>query len=212
VKKTFLLIFLGVVGGLLGGGMILLASQPPRGNAIRLLPPPTPHAWVVQVSGSVVHPGIYELPAGGRVQDAVQAAGGLAAEASLSGVNLAAPVKDGENIFIPANSPSPAAPKPKPSATLKPSVQGENPASTPAIIPATEEGSVPDPSDGLVNINTATLDEFDQLPGIGPVIAQRIIDYRAANGSFSTIEEIMNVPGIGTATFEKIKALIRVEP
>ena len=95
MKKTVSLILLSVISGLLGAGILFLASRPPRGNAIRLLPPPTPDAWIVQVSGAVNYPGVYALPAESRVQDAVQAAGGLAAEANLSGINLAAPLKDG---------------------------------------------------------------------------------------------------------------------
>jgi competence protein ComEA len=201
VRKTLLLIAFGVVCGLLGGGIVYLASRPPRGNAIHLLPPPTPRSWVVQVSGAVVHPGVYELPAGSRVQDAVQAAGGLTAEASTTGVNLAAPLEDGKNIVIPANTPTPV------KSTSQQATRGENPPLTPVPLPATQEQPP-----ALININTATLEELDQLPGIGPVIAQRILDYRTTNGPFIVIEDIMNVSGIGPVTFEKIKGLIAVGP
>jgi competence protein ComEA len=170
---------------------VFLASRPPRGNGILLSPPPTPRSWVVQVSGAVAYPGVYELPAGSRVRDAVQVAGGLTAEANASAINLAAPLEDGQSIVIQA------------SASLdSPPVQRGNPLSV-TIEPASTQ---------LININTAALEELDELPDIGPVIAQRIVDYRTANGPFVAIEEIVKVPGIGQVTFEKIKDLITIAP
>lgn len=198
MKKTILTIAFGVVCGLLGAGIVLLASQPPRGSAIKLSPPPTPRLWVVQVSGAVVQPGVYELPEGSRVRDAVQSAGGLTVDAYLSGVNLAALLEDGQSIIIQANPSIPAQRGNALSVTTEPAPAQGLPTSAASI--------------GFININTATLEEFDQLPGIGPVIAQRILDYRTTNGPFATIEDIMNVPGIGTATFNKIKDLITSEP
>lgn len=203
MKKDIFLVLLGIAGGLLGVGVIFLTSQPPHGSAIRLLPPPTPDVWVIQVSGAVVQPGVYELPAGSRVQDAIQAAGGFAVEASSGSINQAAPLNDGENIIIPAKTPTFAAPQPKTSATRMPTMVGESVLSTSTVQFSTGE---------WINVNTATLDELDELPGIGPAMAQRIIDYRLANGLFSTIEAIMDVPGIGQATFDKIKGLITVGP
>jgi competence protein ComEA len=191
VKKGLLYIAFGVVCGLLASGIVLLASRPPRGNGILLSPPPTPRLCVVQVTGAVVYPGVYELPAGSRVRDAVQAAGGLTAEANASAINLAAPLEDGQSIVIQA------------SASLdSPPAQRGNP-----LIVTIEPAST-----RLININTAALEELDELPDIGPVIAQRIIDYRTANGPFVSIEEIVKVQGIGQVTFEKIKDLITIEP
>jgi competence protein ComEA len=191
VKRVLLYIAFGVVCGLLAGGIVFLASRPPRGNGILLSPPPTPRSWVVQVSGAVAYPGVYELPAGSRVRDAVQVAGGLTAEANASAINLAAPLEDGQSIVIQA------------SASLdSPPVQRGNPLSV-TIEPASTQ---------LININTAALEELDELPDIGPVIAQRIVDYRTANGPFVAIEEIVKVPGIGQVTFEKIKDLITIAP
>ena len=191
MKKGLLYIAFGVVCGLLVGGIVYLASRPPRGKGILLTPPPTPHFWVVQVSGAVVYPGVYELPAGSRVRDAVQVAGGLTAEANASAINLAAPLEDGQSIVIQA------------SASLDSlSVQRSNPISV-TIEPA---------STRLININIAAPEELDKLPEIGPVIAQRIVDYRTANGPFLTIDEIVKVPGIGQVTFEKIKDLITISP
>ena len=191
MKKGLLYIAFGVVCGLLASGIVLLASRPPRGNGILLSPPPTPRLCVVQVTGAVVYPGVYELPAGSRVRDAVQAAGGLTAEANASAINLAAPLEDGQSIVIQA------------SASLdSPPAQRGNPLSI-TIEPASAQ---------LINLNTAALEELDDLPDIGPVIAQRIVDYRTENGPFVTIDEIMKVPGIGQVTFDKIKNLITVEP
>jgi competence protein ComEA len=204
VKKNLLLIAFGAVCGLLGSGLIYLASQPPRGSAILLMPPPTPALWVIQISGAVTLPGVYELPAGSRLRDAVQAAGGLTEDASLSTVNLAALLEDGKSIVVRVNTPTPVPAQLRPSVTPKPAAQNEtDPSST---------AGRPSDSGGLININTATLEELDQLPAIGPVIAQRIIEYRTTQGPFTSIEDILNVEGVGQVTFEKIKELITVEP
>jgi competence protein ComEA len=191
VKKGLLYIAFGVVCGLLVGGVVFLASRPPRGSMILLSPPPTPRTWVVQVSGEVIYPGVYELPAGSRVRDAVQAAGGLTGEADSSSINLAAPLEDGQSIVVKAGA-----------ALNSPPAQRGDPLSI-TIEPASAQ---------LININTADLEELDKLPDIGSVIAQRIVDYRNVNGPFMRIEEIMNVPGIGQGIFDKIKDMITVEP
>ena len=135
---------------------------------------------------AVPRPGLYEFPEGARVQDAIDAAGGLLAEANVDALNLAALLEDGQQLNIPYQSGAPTNGTPPPE------------------IPATEAPTLVD----LVNINTATLEELNALPGIGPTTAQKIIDYRDENGAFSTIEDIMNVSGIGPATFEEIRNLI----
>jgi competence protein ComEA len=204
VKKNLLLIAFGAICGLLGSAIILLASQPPRGSVILLMPPPTPALWVIQISGAVTHPGVYQLPAGSRLRDAVQAAGGLTEDASLSTVNLAALLEDGKSIIVRVNTPTPMPSQPRPSITSQPAAQNESDPTNPAEpLPV---------SGGLININTATLEELDRLPAIGPVIAQRIIEYRTTQGPFMSVEDILNVEGIGQATFDKIKDLITVEP
>jgi competence protein ComEA len=209
VKKELLLIAFGVVVSLLGSGIVFLTSRPPRGNAIQLLPPPTQSLLVFQVSGAVVNPGIYELPIGSRMRDAIQAAGGFTLEANQTGVNQAALLEDGQSIIIQANPPIPTQRSPS---TPEPTAGIENP--LPATTAAPPGGDLPASTAtyGWININTATLEELDRLPGIGPVIAQRIIDYRTSNGPFVLIEDIMNVKGIGPVTFEKIKGLITVSP
>ncbi len=180
-------ISIGVLIGLLGAGVILLVSSPPRGEAIRLLPPPAASPLVIDVSGAVSHPGVYELPQGSRVQDALQAAGGALPEADLSTLNLAGPLEDGALVSVP----------------LKGEVQ--SPPSRSVNIP------IPETSGSLININIATQEQLESLPGIGPTLAQRIIDYRQANGPFASIEAIQDVSGIGPGIFEKIKDLITVK-
>ena len=157
--------------------------------------------WVVQVSGAVVQPGVYELPAGSRVRDAVQAAGGLSPAADVAGINLAAFLVDGQNILIPDGT-----------ALLTEPAQRGNPLSQPGEPDPGQGISVNAASAGLVNINTAALEELDGLPEIGPALGQSIIDYRTQNGPFVVIEDIMKVPGIGQVTFEQFRNLITVGP
>jgi competence protein ComEA len=190
----------GIVGGLLGAGLIFLMTSRPRGEAIQLQPPPTAPPLVVHVSGSVAHPGVYTLPQGCRAYEAIQAAGGLLPAAEAAALNLAALVQDGERIWVPAKAQERAAEKlaPPPESGQTPAAQTEEepPASPTATFP--------------ININLASQAELESLPGIGPVIAQKIIAYREGTGPFTGIEEIQNVSGIGPKTFEKIADLITV--
>ena len=190
--KTGWALAFGVTCGLLAAGVILLVSGQPRGVPVSLLPPPTPLPLGVHVGGSIVQPGLYSLPPGSRVQDAIQAAGGLLPEADSQALNLAAYVQDGEKLWVP---PKALTPLPLP------------PGSTPAALASQPAATG---SSGLVNINTASLAELDTLPGIGSVIAQRIIDYRTKNGPFAKIEDIQKVSGIGPVTYAKLKDLITV--
>lgn len=148
------------------------------------MPTPSPGPIQVYVSGAVVKSDVYALPHNALLQDAVEAAGGPTAEADLERINLAQHLRDGEHVYVPRI--------------------GE----APTPMPQTGTGGI---ATGPVNINTASQAELETLPGIGPVIAQRIIEYRETNGPFATIEAIQNVPGIGAATFEQIKDLITVE-
>jgi competence protein ComEA len=155
-----------------------------------LLPTPTPQPLCVYVSGAVARPDVYELSPDSIVKDAIEAAGGPSGEADLNRINLARRVHDEEQIYVPQKGEeSPLISPPSGSSLPSSSSQG----------------------DGKVNINTATVEELDTLPGIGPSIAQRIIDYRTANGPFQSIEDIKNVRGIGDATFEKLKDKIMVQ-
>ena len=185
----------GVVCGLLGSGVILLVSSPPRGQPVTLSPPPSPPPIAVHVAGAAVNPGVYNLPAGSRVRDAIQAAGGLLPEADAQALNLAAFAQDGERLEIPT-LPTPTAP-PSRLAVASPVPS----TSTPTTVPSSA-----DP----ININTASQAELESLPYIGPVLAQRIIEYRQANGPFESIEQIIEIYGIGQKTFENIQDLITV--
>jgi competence protein ComEA len=119
------------------------------------------------------------------VNDAIQAAGGFSNDANTNIINLAALLKDGEQISVPTQTSS--------------IESGRGMTSSGAL-------------GVLVNINTATLEELDELPEIGPVTAQHIVDYRNANGPFARIEDILDVPGVGQVTFDKIKSMISVDP
>jgi competence protein ComEA len=191
----------GVVGGLLGAGLLYLVTRPPRGEAIQLLPPPTPLPLWVHVSGAVLKPGVYQLPDGCRVQEAIQAAGGMSEEANPETVNLAAFIQDGERIWIPYQ--------------ILPVETGGSP-SQPSRAGGSDfpgSGVLPDPvgtPTGPLNVNTASQTDLEKLPGIGPVIAERIIAFRQVNGPFTRVEQLLDVPGIGPTKFEEIKDLISV--
>ncbi|MFA5005972.1 MAG: SLBB domain-containing protein [Candidatus Izemoplasmatales bacterium] len=143
---------------------------------------PTPAAYVyVDVKGAVRYPGVYRIAADLRVVDAVMLAGGLTESADTASINLASGVADGMMIVVPTASAG-----------------------------GTATTSTDNAEDGKIDINTATVEELDTLYGIGYILAQRIIDYRAENGPFASIEEIMNVAGIKDSVYEKIKDDIRV--
>ena len=142
---------------------------------------------VIYICGAVASPGVYELPAGSRVNDAVTAAGGFSAEADRNYVNLAEPISDGIKIQIPTVQEV---------STMKPDISDSFAAS--------------DQKSGLININRASKEELKTIPGIGDGIATRIIDYRTQNGSFNTVEDIMKVSGIKEKLFSKIKNHITV--
>lgn len=140
-------------------------------------------ALIIDVTGEVVSPGVYELPAGSRVIDAIKAAGGARPKAALSELNLARIIKDGEQIYVD--------PIYKAGASIR--------AGSKAAVPR-----------GPININRASASELDSLDGIGPVIAKRIIAYRTTNGAFLAIEDLLKVSGIGDAKLAQFKEKIRV--
>jgi len=189
------LIAFSIIITLLAAGIILLVGSQPRGEPIRLLSAPTPLPFVVQVSGEVRKPGVYSLPAGSRVVDAIQAAGGLLPQADVQAVNQAAPIQDGELIWIPAIRPTATPPPFVPAAETGIPIQ-----TTPAITPTFP-----------ISLNSASVEDLQALPGIGPKLAQRIIDYRLSHGLFASIEDIQAVDGIGPGIFDKIKDLITVD-
>jgi competence protein ComEA len=199
--------------GLLATGVLFVVARRPPGSPVRLLPPPTQAPVRAYVLGAVQSPGVYPLPRGSIVQDALNAAGGPTRNADVSQLNLAQVVKDGDRIDVPEVPPTaPPTLTPVPTVTVGPGTPSPTPADTPTSPPVPTTSRTQAASGAKININTATLAELDQLPRIGPAIAQRIIDYRTTNGPFGRIEDIMNVRGIGPATFDQIKDLITVGP
>jgi competence protein ComEA len=133
---------------------------------------------VVHVVGAVQLPGLYRLARGKRVADAVARAGGATAKADLALINLAALVSDGQQVVVPARAP-------------------------PGAAPAAGEAA-----DGPVHLNSATVEQLDALPGVGPVTAQKIVDYREKHGAFSSVRELDAISGIGPARLEQLAELV----
>ena len=148
----------------LGGGEGAAAAAPPR--------------LVVHVVGAVRHAGLFRLPEGARVADALARAGGPTARADLSLVNLAAPLADGQRVLVPRRGPPGSAPGPT-------AVTGAR-----------------------VSLAMATVEQLDELPGIGPVTAQKIVDWRATHGPFRSVDDLDAIPGIGPARVEQLRDLV----
>jgi competence protein ComEA len=161
----------------------LVITLQPRPTAIP--PTPTPASINVYVTGAVKKPDVYTLPLNSNVKDAITAAGGAPADADLDRINLASRLSDQMQVYVPR--------------------KGE-------AAPPPPNGSGPDAATEKININTASVEELDKLPGIGPSLAKAIVDYRTKNGPFKQIEDINVVKGIGDALFEKIKDQITIGP
>ena len=143
-----------------------------------------PAILLVHVVGHVRRPGVVELPTGSRVIDAIEAAGGATRKGDPTALNLAAPVSDGEQLRVPA--------------------PGEAPAVRPTAA-ATPGGAVSGGAPGLVDLNTADVAALDTLPGIGPVLAERIVAHREQHGPFASVESLEDVSGVGPATLAKLR-------
>lgn len=192
-----LLVFCSVLS-LIAGALIGYFTPHPRGRPITVVTPeptptstptPTPAPLRVYVCGAVQAPEVYLLPPGSLVRDAIRAAGGPAPDADLDRINLARELSDQQQIYVPRRG-------------------EENQA------PPTSEG-VPHPTVTVslrVNINTATMEELQRLPRVGPALAQRIIAYREMYGPFQTPEDLMKVPGIGESIFAAVRDYITVGP
>ena len=175
----------------------------------------------VHVAGAVNNPGVYTLPAQGRAVDAIAAASGAAADADLDRVNLAGALSDGVQIYVPHRGETAAPAQIQPNGGTANSGQG-NAANGAAQNGASQGGTQPQPARTLtpagsaqkgstpVNINTATAEELQTLPRIGPAMAQRIIAWREAHGGFRSVDELDAVPGIGPSMLENLRPLVTV--
>lgn len=156
---------------------------------------------VVDVDGAVAHPGLYKLPPDSRVQAALAAAGGLSPQADVHRINRAAKLHDGQKLYVLSQGES----GPPQAASSGQGCEGQACTSAEGGVAGSDtEGQ------GLVNINTANATQLTQLPGVGPAIAQKIIDYRTTNGPFTSVDDLTKVPGIGAAKLAQIKSHARV--
>jgi competence protein ComEA len=163
------------------------AASEPEAAALPLEPvaeAPARSLLVVHVVGEVRRPGLYRLRDGARIADAVHRAGGALRDADLTAVNLAAPLVDGIQILVPARTVAP---------------NGS---------PAGSAGGATGAATGPVSLSSATLDELDQLPGVGPITAQKIVDYRTEHGPFASVDDLDAVPGIGPTRIEQLRELV----
>lgn len=194
LSRAELIALVAVVGVTVAGAGFWYVRSLPAPVQVRsgpsevLVPAPTASVSpttviLVDVAGWIRRPGVYEFAEGARVIDAIEAAGGARPGAVLSSLNLAAPLVDGTQVLVPKESQS---------------------------APTTETGTGTSGATGLINVNSATNTELETLPGIGEVIAQAIVDHRTENGPFTSVEQLVDVSGIGDATLENIRELVTV--
>lgn len=181
-----------VVIFLLGAGFLYYRSQPCPATVQKVevkevrKKRAVPRKLVVHVCGAVTRPGVYEVEEGERVVEAIQAAGGPAPKADLNALNLASRVKDGQKIYVPQ--------------------EGEK-----IVAESNWTGGGEDCESVKINLNTATTSQLEELSGIGPVLAQRIFDFRTKKGGFTSIDQLQEVEGIGPKKFEGLKGEVAVE-
>ena len=195
----------------------VVITPPPAEAAVSISPPEAasispklPARVYVDVAGSVRRPSLYALPPDSRILQAILAAGGPTADADLDAINLAQKVIDGEKVFVPKHS---AKPTEEPSST-------EQDSSPPALAPtglkrgkgarASHGGKIAADSGEQIDLNTATEEQLERLPSVGPSMAERILTYRAQVGSLGKIEDLMQVPGIGPKKFAKIAPCVKL--
>jgi len=179
--KPWQLLLIGVLFGLLAAGLVLLVATQPVQSAVMLLNPTQSTSIKVDVDGAVMNPGLYEIPSGSRINEAVLAAGGLAPAADTTAINLAALARDGSKILIPGIAAT-----------------------------AGQDETASTPSD-LIDLNTVTAAELEQLPGIGLQKANAIVAYRQTYGNFQDITDLLYVPGIGQSIIDTIYNYVTVK-
>jgi competence protein ComEA len=191
-RRRLLLAVAGALAMLLLAGRFVLGAGTTT-PAAPLPPPPAAGAGVtgapssrvvVDVVGAVRRPGLYRLEQGSRIADAVARAGGAVGKADLAQVNLAAPLADGEQIVVPKRG------------------------ATVATASGSGSAALPGAPSAPVQLSTATLEQLDSLPGVGPATAQKILDYREKHGAFSSVDELDAVPGIGPKRLDQLRDLV----
>lgn len=198
-ERGILVVYLVLIVAIIGGAIAMVSATPSPVEIVVHPPEPTntpapsstPPPITVYVTGAVALPqATLEVPYGSRVQDVIDAAGGLLENADLDRVNLAGIVRDGDQIHV--------------FALEEATSDVVNGAEADAALPTASGG-------GIVYINTATLEELNTLPGIGPALAQRILDYRAEHGNFASFDDLDAVSGIGPALIEGLQGLVSFE-
>jgi competence protein ComEA len=177
------LALLALVGQRLAQAGAASEREPVAAELEPVAAPPARPVLVVHVVGEVRRPGLYRLRDGARIADAVHRAGGAARGADLAAVNLAAPLVDGIQILVPSRD------APGSAGTGEPSSGGSA-------------------TGGTVSLSSATVEELDELPGVGPITAQKIVDYRAEHGPFASVDDLDAVPGIGPTRIEQLRDLV----
>jgi competence protein ComEA len=172
----------GLFTGLLAAGLLVLLLAEPRGTAIELLPLPTPAPIRVHVAGAVRRPGIVEVMPGAIVADAIETAGGALPAADLDALNLAAEVQPGQRLVVPLPG-----------------------------TPIADEQSDSSASESGLDLNLASAADLERLPGIGPSLASAIVQYRDQNGPFQSVDELLEVPGIGPTRLAQLREMLQVE-
>jgi competence protein ComEA len=180
LRRNFILLAAAVLGIVIGVAALRVYDDSSRPEII-IREAAQSRSITVQISGAIVLPGVYQLDADARIEDAIQAAGGAAANADLAQLNLARRIQDGEDVEIPELQPTPG--------------------------PGTLEAAS---NSVLVNINSASAEELDSLPGIGPALADAIIEYRTDNGPFASVDELARVPGISARMVDEMRDQIAV--
>lgn len=201
-------------------------SQPPPSGAPVLSPsaastaaptaPPT--ELVVHVAGAVRKPGLYHLPLEARNNDAILAAGGPTKEANTDAINLAAHVTDGSQLYVPTRKEQPeggaAAEADTTPVAVQPTKVLTQTAATPTLKSSRSRGSKPnkltDPKQGQIDLNTASAEELQRIPGVGPAMAARLLAFRQENHGFHSVEDLLQVSGIGEKKFAKMQPFVRV--